>query len=492
MVNKNNNKNTNVINIINDLKGLGLLKSKRKRRRQSSEQVGKVIINPNRQLTGIEKVVIDNSPMLRRDVERIVQEKSLLDDKVMENENRLRFMFDELDSGRAFNRFINENQNMGSSQGLANVQSNSLNLPSMTQLYDEDQKLKTDSIDVPIVDASSAMKRADEEQAPIKEEQPTVVEINSQPAGKIQAPIVADNKPSDIEPDISLRDIYKQNDEVIYETPKKNKKQRSTSPSPLDPQFLLSPVSKIRSKIADKTTEKKELFHEFATSKLESMKNPKDQKLKAQTEETLKKKDKTFKEIQRLYEDLHAAEERKFDEKKRILELNKKRKEQQQEIDKLKTQQLPSMEALAKEKKIQDDQTDLLTEKYFKSLGGKEYVTKNYENDLNDIYKFSNTNNKILSMKTNKELTEKYMKYLNLSGLQTSGTIAGKGYSNTHIISNLEKIKQGIRKRFHIYDPSTRAPSRTGSTIRTMRDLEKTVDTNAKASSSNMKADKII
>ena len=170
MVNKNNNKNTNIINIVNDLKGLGLLKSKRKRRRQLSEPSGKIQINPQRKLTGIERVVIDNSPMLRRDVQQIANERSLLDGKLMENNSKINFLYDQLDSGNLFDRFIQENKTKPGS--LSNVQGNSLVLPSMNQLYDEDQKLKTDSINVPIVDASSAMKRPEEEQAtPVKEEE---------------------------------------------------------------------------------------------------------------------------------------------------------------------------------------------------------------------------------------------------------------------------------------------------------------------------------
>ena len=156
MVNKNNNKNTNIINIVNDLKGLGLLK--RKRRRQSTEQTGKVIINPNRQLTGIERTIIDNSPMLRRDVQQIANERSVLEDRVKQNDAHLNNLYNELDSGRIFNRFMQENNNIGSPSGsLANVKTNSLVLPSMSQQYNEEQKLNNDSIDVPVIDATKSM-----------------------------------------------------------------------------------------------------------------------------------------------------------------------------------------------------------------------------------------------------------------------------------------------------------------------------------------------
>jgi hypothetical protein len=63
--------------------------------------------------------------------------------------------------------------------------------------------------------------------------------------------------------------------------------------------------------------------------------------------------------------------------------------------------------------------------------------------------------------------------------------MSGRGYSSTNILLNLEKIKQGIKKRFRIYDASTRSVSAMPriTTIKTMRDLEKPVDTK--------KADKI-
>ena len=83
--------NTNIINIVNDLKGLGLLK--RKRRRQSTEQKGRIITNPNRQLTGIERTIIDNSPMLRRDVQQIANERSVLEDRVKQNDAHLNNLY---------------------------------------------------------------------------------------------------------------------------------------------------------------------------------------------------------------------------------------------------------------------------------------------------------------------------------------------------------------------------------------------------------------
>ena len=99
---------------------------------------------------------------------------------------------------------------------------------------------------------------------------------------------------------------------------------------------------------------------------------------------------------------------------------------------------------------------------------------------MNELLDFTKTKSAILNSKTNKLLAEKYVK----------SKMAGKGYSSTNILMNIEKIKQGIKKRFHIYDPSTRSVSAMPriTMMKTMRDLERTkspVDTNTKASSKN-------
>ena len=72
MVKKDNhsNKNYNYINIVNDLKGLGLLKSKRRKQSERRQQKQQPQIIPN-QLQGLVKTVIDNNPSLRQDVQRL-------------------------------------------------------------------------------------------------------------------------------------------------------------------------------------------------------------------------------------------------------------------------------------------------------------------------------------------------------------------------------------------------------------------------------------
>ena len=95
MVKNNNNKVNNYINIVNDLKDLGIIK-RRKRRRSNNEpsQQRQAIIKTIPQgISGIERTIIDNSPQLRRDVQQLANERSLLGGKLMENESKLKFTF---------------------------------------------------------------------------------------------------------------------------------------------------------------------------------------------------------------------------------------------------------------------------------------------------------------------------------------------------------------------------------------------------------------
>ena len=132
MVKNNNNKVNNIINIVNDLKGLGLLNRRRKRRSQRDPQQGKVIYKPQR-ISGIEKTIIDNSPQLRRDVEQLSNERSVLGGKLMENESRLKFIQDQIEQNPL--RFITQTPIKNEQRSLSDVQGNSLYLPSINQLY---------------------------------------------------------------------------------------------------------------------------------------------------------------------------------------------------------------------------------------------------------------------------------------------------------------------------------------------------------------------
>lgn len=482
MVNKNNNKVSNYINIVNDLKGLGLLK--RKRRRQSTEQTGKVIINPNRQLTGIERTIIDNSPMLRRDIQQIANERSVLEDRVKQNDAHLNYLYNELDSGRIFNRFMQENQNMGSPSGsLSNVKTNSLVLPSMNQHYDEEQKLNNDSIDVPVIDATESMIAQKDE--PEKETAPQTPVKETKPDEAIE---------STLQPKVLFEDIHKEEDKETPQTftnplLQTRKKTRNTSPKPTPTKTptqandLLSPVSSSTQKLFEQRKINDEKRADYV-NKLKDKTIPYDE-VQTITQKRLQESEIEQAKFKQLQEEVQKAK----DEKKRKQDLNQKRKEQEALLKEMKLKEMQTMEELAKERKIQDEQTELLTEKFFKDLGGKDYVIKNYAKDLDELYQFSKTN-KLLNTSNNKELTEKYVKYLNLSGVQNSSKIAGRGYSSTNILMNIEKIKQGIKRRFRIYDPSTRSVSAMPriTMMKTMKDLERTkspVDTNTKASSKN-------
>ena len=153
MVGKSQNNNVNnIIHIVNDLKGLGLLQ---KRRRTAPKRNANV--QQPRGLSGIERTVIDNSPQLRRDVQQIANERSILDERLKHNESSLNYLYDELDSGRALNRYISKSQ-----EGISNIQSNSLRLPSLFEDYNKEYALNNDSINVPIVNASDSFKRPDE------------------------------------------------------------------------------------------------------------------------------------------------------------------------------------------------------------------------------------------------------------------------------------------------------------------------------------------
>jgi hypothetical protein len=164
--NSHNNKVNNYINIVNDLKGLGLLQKRRRKRSNSEEREKqqKSMIYKPQGISGIERTIIDNSPQLRRDVQQLANERSLLDGRLMENDNKLNFLHEQINQNPL--RFMVKTEPQ---RNLSDVQGNSLYLPSLNQQYNDEIKSQTDSIDVPIVDASSQFKRHgidnDEEQS---------------------------------------------------------------------------------------------------------------------------------------------------------------------------------------------------------------------------------------------------------------------------------------------------------------------------------------
>ena len=154
--NSHNNKVNNYINIVNDLKGLGLLQKRKKRssseEREKQQQRTNIQVKPQG-ISGIERTIIDNSPQLRRDVQQLANERSLLDGRLMENDNKLNFLHEQINQNPL--RFMVKTEPQ---RNLSDVQGNSLYLPSLNQQYNDEIKSHTDSIDVPIVDASNDFK----------------------------------------------------------------------------------------------------------------------------------------------------------------------------------------------------------------------------------------------------------------------------------------------------------------------------------------------
>ena len=151
--NSHNNKINNYINIVNDLKGLGLLQKRRKSNRVGTQQKSKIQAKPQG-ISGIEKTIIDNSPQLRRDVQQLAVERSLLDGRMLENEDKINFLRNQIVENPG--RFIKQEP---SYRSLSNVGSNSLRLPSLESDYESYINQQNDSIDTPIFDASSQFKR---------------------------------------------------------------------------------------------------------------------------------------------------------------------------------------------------------------------------------------------------------------------------------------------------------------------------------------------
>jgi hypothetical protein len=109
------------------------------------------------QISGIEKTIIDNSPQLRRDVEQLANERSLLSAKVMDNEARFNYLRRKVNETPE--RFMTPRE-VYAPRNLSRFEGDSLRLPSMSEEYDKEVKLFNDGTDVPIVDASTSFKRS--------------------------------------------------------------------------------------------------------------------------------------------------------------------------------------------------------------------------------------------------------------------------------------------------------------------------------------------
>jgi hypothetical protein len=375
--NSHNNKVNNYINIVNDLKGLGLLQ--RKRRRASTSTTGSTQSKQQAkpQISGIEKTIIDNSPQLRRDVQQLANERSILEDRIMDNENRFNFL----------HQTINENpwrfmQKPSEPQrNLSDVQGDSLYLPSINDLYKQHIETQTDTIDVPIVDASSEFKRPGQE--PAKEDN---IDARQEPAKEdnIDATPFVDSKNDNntIVPPMQLKPQALFSEGSLF-TPERI---RPTSPRPLSFKQIAEMTPKTQAKEIKQRTDitydrLKETMPRLTLERTESavkrqvskeLNKASEQKIQQVQQEELKPDDKP-----RLKEP--TSEQRK---KKQAME----RREIQKQLESSKADVNPTLTALAKERELQDSTTNFLIDEYFSEYGGRKYIENNLDKDMKDLY----------------------------------------------------------------------------------------------------------
>jgi len=513
----NNNNNYNYIHIVNDLKDLGLLQRKR---RASSSVSGatqsKQQAKP--QISGIEKTIIDNSPQLRRDVQQLANERSLLADRVMENENRFNFL----------HRTINENpfrfiqQQQGPQRNLSDVQGDSLYLPSMSQLYNTDTELKNDGIDTSIVDASNNFK-------PHMNAMPDDEQTNLEPIQQIPVADVLPNRPVEsfsIQPVLTSPTPSKttealasmasnDNNDVSVQKPKqlnfnssiqdegdtlikridrlqalgkpKENPVRNTSPKPTPRketplEYLASPntIKKretwLKGAPPADVEFAKSLFGDELNLKIPAVRNI------IEAQKSLEKETKG--------EEEKEPEVKKISSAQRKAILAKERKQQDAELAELKANENASLAQVSKERALADAKTNNLIDANFNKYGGRNYVLANAKKDLDTIEKLATDNSTfVLNKDTNEELMEKYYGYLRLSG--SIQKFAGRGYSSTTLLFNIPRIKESLSKTLHMPDlwkarkpvenRSSSVPIQRSTGIHTLNDIVSASSGNAKA-----------
>ena len=107
--NDHSNKNHNVITIVNNLKDLGLLGSKRKRKQTNKIAPRSISQYQQPPMTGLAKTLIDNSPMLKQDVQRLANERSVLEDRLNSNEKTTAYIWENINNGNFYDRQVNDN-----------------------------------------------------------------------------------------------------------------------------------------------------------------------------------------------------------------------------------------------------------------------------------------------------------------------------------------------------------------------------------------------
>ena len=105
----NKNNNHNVITIVNNLKDLGLLGSKRKRKQTNKIAPRSISQYQQQPITGLAKTLIDNSPMLKQDVQRLANERSVLEDRLNSNEKTTAYIWENINNGNFYDRQVNDN-----------------------------------------------------------------------------------------------------------------------------------------------------------------------------------------------------------------------------------------------------------------------------------------------------------------------------------------------------------------------------------------------
>ena len=508
--NSHNNKVNNYINIVNDLKGLGLLQ--RKRRRTRSEAVQSSKVQAKSQFSGIEKTIIDNSPQLRRDVQQLANERSILEDRVMENENKLKFLhrtinenpFRFIDSrGRDEESFPSRFMTQSSTfepRSLSNVESSSLRLPTMSQLYNDDAELRNDGINVPIVDASESFKSSleskPEPRMPIIE--PDDVPIVDNPGSlKLKKVKPVQESPDDIQPIRPVEIVSKTiNDNYSFgvspddiqsirpvEEGSKNIKVRATSPKPSP---INTPVKTLASIMASPDTiERRKQFVARATNLGESKAIDIVRKHWGDNFDLieLEKREKLLQDkaisTPETPQNTKEKEPKELTSAQRKAILAKERKQQDAELAELKANENASLTQVSKERALADAKTENLIKTYFQNYGGKEYVLKNVKKDLDRIEKLATDNQSFVLNKSNQELLEKYYGYLKLSG--SIQKFAGRGYGSTALLFQIPSIKENLSKKLHMPDlwnarkprenRSSSVPMQRSTGIHTLNDI---------------------
>ena len=456
--NSHNNKVNNYINIVNDLKGLGLLQRRRRRRsnEERDKQQQRTIYKPQG-ISGIERTIIDNSPQLRRDVQQLANERSLLDERVMQNEDRFNFLHQQINQNPL--RFFQQSQ--GPQRNLSDVQGDSLHLPSINNLYKENVEAHTDSVDVPIVDASTSFKRPGQEPEAEPEPEPKKENSTDGTPSEIKttslSPKFLFSNQSLLDEDLPIEESAQKPNKINFDanlsTPTKI---RNTSPKPSQQTtpdlyhiYKHTPNTQkvAKKKHAERIVAESKILNpttpvdmEFASDLVDKIAEESGLRNKKREEDELKRKEEMEERDRQQQERLKEAEKKK---QKRIQE----RKKLQAELEASKVNENASVQDVANERRLQDQTTNLLVDEYFDKYGGRKYLEDNLESDMKELLKLSNDKKFVLTKDSNKELYDKFFGYLKLSG---KAKTKAPGYSSQTVFTKLGDLERLLREKLHL------------------------------------------